>query len=227
MLELNRIITITLSVGIEAIDNDTLTEPFDSYFTSDMSPMYSSVPEVRRIVGRYVSNISDDVINQLILEYSILANNLSICAYDDTWIIFAGRWVAYNVALIILYNSESFTVASSKVFKQLGDFSVSKGGGASKDAGVGKLVSWLECEIFKYDYSVRNCTQPLSNCLGLTDPSAMPYEPKVPGLVERGYADPNKPIVGRRWKYTQRGAPSGQNNLILWGRKYKTNLGTF
>jgi len=227
ILNINSLIEIKISPGIEALDDTVMLDEFCSYFTTEMTPMCASVLDVRRLVGSFVTEIPDDVINQLILEWSIVAQDLANCTIDDKWKRYANKWVAYKVALIILYNTEEFRgTTGSKAFKQLGDFSVSKGGGSADSDGVSKMIDWLECEGFKYEYSVRECEDPLMNCLGLTDSGAMPYKPKLAQLVEKGQCDTNKPTVGRRWASDHYGAPRGNNEIQINGRKYKTNIGT-
>ena len=135
--------------------------------------------------------------------------------------------MAYRVALVVLYNTEEFRgTTSDKKFKQLGDFSISSGGGTTTGDGVSKMIDWLECEAFKYEFSVRDCVPPLMNCLGMEDQSAMPYTPKLAHLVEKGSDDYNKPTVGRRWISKFRGQPRGNNTVDFHKRRYKTNLGT-
>jgi hypothetical protein len=192
-----------------------------------MTPLYASSVDVRRLVGAFVTEIPDDVINQLILEWSVTAQDLAACDIDQTWLRYANKWVAYKVALVILYNTDDFRgAASDKDFKQLGDFSISKGGGASNSGGISKMIDWLECEAFKYEYSVRECDVPAMNCLGLTDQDAMPYRPKLAALVEKGLSDVNKPFGGRRWITDFRGAPRGNNQVLSNNKNYKTNVGT-
>lgn len=227
ILNINSLVQIELLPGIESTDAFLLLEPFCTYFTTEMSPMCASVIDVRRIVGAFVSEIPDDVINQLILEWSIIAEDLAKCELDDKWKRYANKWVAYKTALVILYNTEEFRGATSdKEFKQLGDFSVSKGGGSSGTSGASKMIEWLECEAFKYEFSIRECTDPAINCLGLTDNDALPFKPSLAQLVEKGYCDPNKLLAGRRWITDTEGEPRGNNIIILNRRSYKTNLGS-
>ena len=227
ILNINSLIQIQLLPGITALDGAEMTSEFCSYFTTEMTPMCASTLDVRRMVGAYVTEIPDDVINQLILEWSIVAQDLADCDIDAKWKRYANKWVAYRVALFILYNTEEFaSTASDKDFKQLGDFSISKGGNSSKDGGLSKMIDWLECEAFKYEYSVRECRPPAMNCLGLTDNDALPYTPKLSHLTEKGLCDVNKPINGRRWVTDVHGAPRGNNDVYINRKKYKTNLGT-
>lgn len=226
ILNINNLIQIQLLPGILAEDETEMTEELCSYFTTEMSPLYASTLDIRRLVGAFITEIPDDVINQLILEWSYIAQDIASCDIDSKWIRFANKWVAYKVALVILYNTEEFRgTTSGKEFKQLGDLSISKGEG-SKDVGISKMIDWLECEAFKYEYSVRECDNPVMNCLGLTDNDAMPYRPKLAEIVEKGKYDPNKLLAGRTWITEFEGEPRGNNEVLFNKRKYKTNLGT-
>lgn len=227
ILNINSLIQIELLPGIEATDTTQLGSKFCSYFTTEMTPMCSSTLDVRRLIGAFITEIPDDIINQLILEWSIVAQDLANCSIDDKWKRYSNKWVAYKVALVILYNTEEFRGATSdKQFKQLGDFSISKGGDKTSSEGVSKMIDWLECEAFKYEFSVRECEDPALNCLGLTDNDALPYKPKLAQLVDKGVCDINKPTVGRRWITDFQGAPRGNNQIRVHGKNYKTNLGT-
>jgi hypothetical protein len=189
-----------------------------------MSPLFGSVAGVRKIIGSYIQDISDDIINQILLEYSINAQDLGSCSIDEKWFRYAEIWVTYRAALVILYNTEAYKEAGTgKIFKQLGDFSISTGGNPTDKGGLNKLVDWLECQAFKYEIAIRYCTDPALNCEGLTDTSKIPYISKLPGLVERGKYNINKPVPGREW-YTTWGEPKGTNTLYAFGKKYKTNL---
>lgn len=227
ILNINSVIQIELLAGIESTDSTQMMDDFCSYFTTEMSPMFASAIDVRRLIGGFITEIPDDVINQLILEWSYIALDLSNCSADDKWKRYANKWVAYKVALVILYNTEEFRgVGSDKDFKQLGDFSISRGGGTTTGDGISKMIDWLECEAFKYEYSIRECTDPLMNCLGLEDKDALPYRPKLAQIVEKGEFDPNKAIGGRRWITEPEAEPRGNNEIYFNKRKYKTNLGT-
>jgi len=227
ILNINSLITVEILAGIKATDGSELLNNIFSYFTTEMTPLYSSTVAVRSIVGSFVSEISDDIINQLILKYSILAQDLGeSCSLDNKWLRYASEWVTYKVSLIALYNTDDFKSSSEgKVFKQLGDFSVSKdNGGSSGAGGLKDLIKWLECEAFKYEHAIRNCTTPSLNCEGLTNSDKIPYTPRPAFLVERGEEDLNKLVSGRRWLATN-ARPSVSSNIFLWGKKYKSNIG--
>jgi hypothetical protein len=223
-LKPNHIVSLYISTDVKATDNENLIAPFESYFTTEMCPMYTSIYEIKRMVGIYITGISDDIINQLIHMYSLVADDLATCYKDDKWQRFAGVWVALKVAFTLITNTEDFIQAGEgKVFKQLGDLSISREKAGAVDAGLSKMLSHLECELFKYEFAVRNCMPPLMDCLGLTSLAARPYVPKLAELVDKGVLDPNKPLVGRRWKSDPSGDTSGNNRIVEFGKLYGIN----
>ena len=219
----NDIVSLYLTSGVKSTDAEPLQE-IQSYFTTEMSPMYTSVYEIRRIVGLYIEDISDDIINQLIHMYSLIANDLATCSQDEKWVRFAGTWVALKVSHVLITNTEDFEKAGAgKIFKQLGDMSVSKENSVTTEAGIIKMLNHVECELYKYEHAVRTCLPPLMDCLGLSDWRARAYVPALAQLVDKGANDPNKPLVGRTWGYYDKGTLSADREVISNNRKYKTN----
>lgn len=222
----NQIISLYINSDIESVDGDKLSEDYETYFTTMMVPMYASVHDVRKAAGIHIEDISDDIINQLIHGYSITAESLARCELSAEWEIWASYYVTYRTAVVLVNNTDQFILAGEgKISKQLGDFTITKGGGASEEAGITKLLKWLECEIYKFEYAIKNCDEPLSSCLGLTDQNARKadYVPALPRLTMKGRCDPNKPVVGRRWMQMRHGDQSGNHNISHNGRKYKSN----
>jgi len=227
ILDINSLITLELFSGIKAMDGAELEENFFSYFSTEMDPLYSSCLAIRSIVGAFVEEVSDDIINQLILKYSILAEDLGMnCSLDDRWLRYASEWVTYSVSIIILHNTDEFKSASEgKIFKQLGDFSISRDNAGGNNSAIKELMEWLACEAFKYEHAIRSCSTPALNCEGLKNSKALPFEPKLAKLVEKGSEDINMLTPGRRW-ITDSSSPTGvRSNLFLWGKKYKSNIG--
>ena len=227
MLNINQTITIYISPGIESTSGDALAEGVESYFTTEMSPLCATAQDARRIAGPHIECISDDVLNQLMYQYTLTAINMTDCdTSSPEWKMWASYWVTYKTLVIAISNTPSFIqTGEGKVFKQLGDFSVSRESGGSSTSGASELLEWLECEIFKYENAIRNCGAPLLDCLGLTDStvSTRDYTPKLPELTVRGACDPNKPIVGRQWLYHSKGDTTGNARLLQFGRKYGVN----
>lgn len=226
-LSKNSIITIYISPGIQNTGGALeMKEGVESYFTTEMSPMYATVNDARKIAGPHIQDISDDVLNQVIYQYSVTAEYLAKCVIDSRWAVWAGYWVLYKTLLVTLKNTDEYlSSGQGKVFKQLGDFSVSRDAGVSGMAGINRLLNWLECETYKYEFAVKNCTDPLMDCLGMSNATARrsDYVPKLPGLVEKGACDPNKFNEGRTWKYDPNGDNSGDSRVIQFGKKYGVN----
>ena len=227
-LKPNQIISLYIGKDVESVDNEPLGQDIETYFSTEVDPLYASVLDVRKTVGAYIQDIPDTVICQLLYQFSLDAECLAQCdTLDSEWEKWAAHWVAYKTAYIALTNSDQFINAGEgKIFKQLGDFSVSRGGGGgSQDAGIGRLAEWLECEIYKYEHAIRFCTNPLTDCLGMTDAKASlrDYTPLAAELVNKGYCDPNKFAQGRRWLKDSGGDASGNLRTFYKGRKYGIN----
>jgi hypothetical protein len=220
----NNIISLYLTTGIKSLDGDSLSQKFESFFTTELYPMYSSVYEIRRIAGMYVSDISDNIINQLIHVHSIMAEDLAGFEPDSKWERFAGTWVAYKTSYVLITNTEDFIKAGEgKIFKQLGDMSVSREKASNTEAGLVKMLKYLECEIYKYEHAVRSGVNPLADCLGLSDINARAYIPKLAEIVEKGVYDVNKPFRSRKWKTYQGGSMSADQQLLQNGEVYSIN----
>jgi hypothetical protein len=152
--------------------------------------MLTTPLRVRSLAGSYIEDISDDVLNQLILKYSIEAETLAVCDTSawESWNHYASRWIEAKVAVDSIYNSPSYLgESSSKVYKKLGDFSISKDPGASSGSGPAKsFITKLECEIFKLNVSVRFCREPLLDCTAQDDSAT--YIPLPAKTVTKGQA---------------------------------------
>lgn len=161
----NQLISIVLS-GFESTDGDVL--PDVSYsFSTTFSPLYSSPNKIRAVAGSYVQGISDEMLLYLIHLYSVEANNLSICKIENfpKWNYYAGQWVTYNAALEAVMNSEIHLGSSGqKVYKKLGDFSISKDGKGTGTTPTKGMLDKLECEILKLSVAVKFCKEPLTSC---------------------------------------------------------------
>lgn len=213
-----------LSPEIKSQDGDFLSEKFESFFTTEMYPMYSSVYEIRRIAGLYIADISDNIINQLIHVHSMMAEDLASFEPNSKWERFAGTWVSYKTAYVLITNTEDFIKAGEgKVFKQLGDMSVSREKASNTDAGLVKMLKYLECEIYKYEHAIRSGLSPLMDCLGLTDMEARAYVPKLAEIVEKGAYDVNKPFPRRKWKTYPGGSMSADQQILENGKVYSVN----
>lgn len=220
----NQLVTVVLE-NVWSIDGDVIATTA-SEFSTNLSPMYSSPSRVRKIAGSYLSDISDDVLNLLILKFSLEADCLATCdtnAYNK-WEFYTEKWVSNNVALLAIYNSPVFLGESGgKTYKKLGDFSISRDSSSdSSGAGPAKsLISKLECEIFKVEVSVRFCREPLLDCEGASADASLLYDPSPAQTVVKG-GSLARPIFGRT--FAKHGnTPSWTGWLTKNNRKYLTN----
>ena len=114
----NQLITLEIR-GIKSIDGESLD--VDSFFTTEMSPMLSSITRIQQEIGSYLSGIGQDIINQLILKYSNEILEVTICDTNNAvWLLRAQNWVTLNVSIDLLYNSPLFkNETAGKVYKNL------------------------------------------------------------------------------------------------------------
>lgn len=160
----NQLISIILT-GLESTDGDLLPDVEYSISTI-FNPLYTTPNKVRAIAGSYLQDISDDTLLFLIHTFSLEAETLAVCNPENfpKWAFYAGQWVAYNVALEAVMNSELHLGSSGqKVYKKLGDFSISKDG-SKGGSSTGSIIEKLKCEILKLSVSVKFCREPLTSC---------------------------------------------------------------
>lgn len=225
-LETNEIVTINLS-GIKSTEGDDLQE-FSSYFTTEMYPMYSSATRVSQLIGSYLDGISEDIINQLILAYSYEAEVLTACdVSDNKWKFLTGNWVGLKVALDVLFNTNLYLGESGgKVYKKLGDFSISKDSSTDTGGPVKGMIDKLECEIFKLEVAVKNCMDPLISCEGMENINTLAARRQASAGVIKGQFDPNRPLFGRGF-IADAAYPAMRGFLKDYRRKKQTNRGYF
>ncbi|MDD3412440.1 MAG: hypothetical protein PHY47_00405 [Lachnospiraceae bacterium] len=222
----NQLVTIEITEVFD-ISGQSLG-PIQTSFITKLTPMYSTPLKVREVAGSYIAEISDDILNQLILKYSIEADMLSTC---DTiawpkWDFFASKWVTLKVAIDLIYNSDTYINAANnngKIYKKLGDFSISTDS-KTRDPldGVKKFLTKLECEVFKLLPSVKFCKEPLLEC----DPDLLDDIASVYGVpaqtVIKGGARAGYPVFGRM--FSQNGVhPQWTGWVQNNSRKYLTN----
>jgi hypothetical protein len=198
LLDINQIVDIMI-LQIESVDGDILDNLGLSFGTT-LDPFYSTPNRVRALVGSYLTEVPDQIILYLINSYSIEANNLAICNIGKwpKWEYYASLWVANRVALNAIINSKTYLdEAGQKVYKKLGDFSISKDG-TGDTSPLKIIVDKLECDILKLAVAVKFCKEPLIDCVkgvasnDLRNSSAMQ-------LVKKGELTPNI-LVGRTFR---------------------------
>jgi hypothetical protein len=161
----NQLVNILIN-EIESVDGEII-DLIDYSFATTFSPLYSTPNKIRAIVGSYIENISNEMLLYLIHIFSIEADMLAICKKEDSakWSYYAGLWVANNVAVESIMNSNFYVNnAGQKVYKKLGDFSISKDNTSSDSFPAHVMLEKLKCEILKFSVSVKFCKEPLTTC---------------------------------------------------------------
>lgn len=199
----NQLVTIVLS-DVYSVDNDIIVST-STDFATHLSPLLSSPFRIREIAGSYLTSISDDVLNQLILKYSLEAQAIAVCDTTeyDKWDFYAEKWVAYNSALAGIYNAPIFLGESGgKAYKKLGDFSISKDSRDGDDGGgpAKAFIKKLECEIFKIEISVRLCREPLLECDSEALEDIVTHNPSAALTVTKGESLAGRPTFGRTFR---------------------------
>jgi hypothetical protein len=215
-LENNLLIDI-LVTGIASTDGDLFGDLSHSFATT-FDPLLSTPNKVRAIAGSYVQEISDSMLLYLINTYSVEAYALAHCLSEDNedkWQYYASLWVTYSAALNAVYNSKAYAGESAnKVYKKLGDFSISKDNTKGGSGPAKGLIDKLECEIFKLSVAVRYCRDPLLECIKGSGDDL--YNPAAAQLVVKG-SNLARPAFGRTFYPTGRhpqwtGIIKGYNN---------------
>lgn len=161
----NQLVSILVN-GIESVDGD-LIESIDYSFATNFNPLYTTPNKVRALAGSYLQDISDEMLMYLIHLFSIEADMLSICKKESfsKWNYYAGLWVAYNVSVEAIMNSNLYiSNGGQKVYKKLGDFSISKDNTNKDSAPTQVMLEKLKCEILKLSVAVKFCKEPLTAC---------------------------------------------------------------
>jgi hypothetical protein len=189
----NQIVEINIS-GIESTDGDLYPDLFYSFSTT-FDPLYSTPNKIRAIAGSYLKDVSDEILLYLIHTYSVEANAISICSTVnfEKWRYFASLWVTYRAALNAIYNAEIYLGdTGQKVYKKLGDFSISKDAKKDGSSPADGLIEKLECESMKLSVAVISCKDPLIDCIK----SLINNNPLVPQLATKGQSL-HRPMFGR------------------------------
>jgi hypothetical protein len=127
----NNIIYVQLSESIEAIDDSSFGEDKTFYFTTSYVPLYVGIRRIRLDLGPLIANIADDTINFAIFQASINADShLFIPTITNvTYLNFAKtEYVVCLAELTLVRALMGDGDISQKMYKSLGDLSVSRGG---------------------------------------------------------------------------------------------------
>lgn len=192
---INQYVTLTFN-GIKSVDGDTLNT-LSTGFSTTLKPMRASVIQVRQLAAAYLEEITDDIINLLILKYSIEAEITALC---DTsaflkWDYYASKWIVYKVVVDCILNSPNYiSETKGKIYKKLGDFAYSTTIDGNSAGPVGSYIKKMECEAFKLMTSIRNCREPSLDC---TSSLVDTYTPSPAQTMIKGESNPGRPSFGR------------------------------
>jgi len=120
----NKEVHIIVDAGLEGANTNALQSDYESIFTTVFYPMYSSALLVKMTGGALLDSMKEDPINRLILEHSIIMQNLWYETIDDCdipW--FITRYVTCKVAYEILSGNIQHYIGTA-ISKRLGDFEI-------------------------------------------------------------------------------------------------------
>lgn len=197
----NNLVEITLDSSIASTSGTTLGSDFVSRFTTEYSPLWSSVRKVRLEAGGLIGNIADDTINLAILEASLEADVISFAGSKNAKLYQHARreYVTCRAGQILASN----ILASGGILKSklLSDFRVDY-----DTAGLLELLDRLGGKCHKWESQVMSG--------GETRHSRRPR-----GVV-KGELDPDRPMIGRLWTSHRNGEkPIGNRKVLPAGRR--------
>jgi hypothetical protein len=127
----NNIVYIELSNLIKALDGSSLGEDKTYYFTTTYNPLYIGVRRIRLDLGPLISNVSDDTINFAVFEASLsvdanqfVANIINVNYYNFARMEYVTCLAELTLVRALMGDGD----LSQKMYKSLGDLSVSRGG---------------------------------------------------------------------------------------------------
>jgi hypothetical protein len=131
----NNIIIVTLDKDIANTNGTTLGSNYISYFSTTYTPLYSSLRKVQLDLGPILSDIPEESIMLAILEASIYAEAITfrVNVSNQKFFHHARReFVTCAAEEKLIGAILSGSAISDKMYKKLGDLSVSRGGGKSR-----------------------------------------------------------------------------------------------
>jgi hypothetical protein len=197
----NNLVEIILDDSIASTGGTVLGSDFVSRFTTEYSPLCSSVRKIRLEAGGLLGNIQDDTINLAILEASLEADTISFAGIQNAKV--------YNHA-----KREYVTCRASQMLAS----NILASGGILKS----KLLS-----DFRVDYD----TQGLLELLDRLGSKCKKWESQVmsggqtryssrPRGVVKGELDPDRPLIGRLWtSHRSSEKPIGNRRVLPAGKR--------
>lgn len=204
----NQLITLTLDSSISDTSGTSLEEDDVILFTTQYSPLYSSVRKVKLEAGGLLGNIPDDTVNLSILEASIEADVLSFnktLINSDLYTHAKREYVTSNAAIVLAQN----VLANGGILKSkfLADFKV------EYDTGI--LSSLL-------DRLHANAKRWLDQIMS----GGGARKIRNPQGVVKGEYDPDRPQTGKMWEGIRTGeTPIGNTKKLPYGsRRWRTTF---
>lgn len=196
----NNLVEIEIDTSVASTEGATLAADYSMYFTTEYTPLYSSVRKVRLDAGGMMGEVSDDTINLAILEASLEADVLTFSNQFNTEIYQHARreYVTCKAAQVIAVNilSNGGLLKS----KALSDFRVDY----DTDA-VMSLLDDMKDKCKKWAAQVQS--------------GGRAREMRDPQFFVKGELDPDRPLVGRTWDTGLREKPVGNSRYRPAGRR--------
>jgi hypothetical protein len=170
---------VTLSLADVTATDTTVLQQYVLVFATVLSPAYTTVQQIRALLGPFADLITDVAIASLILEYSLEADILAINGFNNAALgaLAKKKWVQCKVALDLLMANMLDSQGKSK---RLADFEVAYTG-----------VSPREKEAFYKKF--QDCIDRWEEILRTGGRGVQPQ------MTIKGLNDPDRPEVGRLW----------------------------
>jgi len=131
----NNEITVTISEDVEDYEGNALGDNYQFMFTTPYRPLYCTIKKIRAVIGPFIRDINDDVINRNIYLNSVEAYNVANTIYNQTsWddmdspTFAAKMYVCCKTQYDLLY-AKLLDISSTGggQMKRLGDFTLQDG----------------------------------------------------------------------------------------------------
>lgn len=187
-LKTNTMIVIELDSTIASVDENTLGEDIQLYFTTVYDPLYASPDLVRLEVGSWINYLPDDSIALMIHWASKEAEFIQGPRQESYGNIKLARtkFVIFDTALRCAMQMANLEAgASNGGKKQLGDLLIQKGETITQPSG--SILDYLRQQRREWERVV--------NAGG----NIVPGQGFAPTTAEKGLYDPNRRLQGRLW----------------------------
>ena len=214
-LYVNNIVIITLDQDIADTSGNTLGSDYVTYFSTEYTPIYTSMRRIRLDLGSLVADVNDETIMFAILEASIFTDGISFTntISDATYYDLARReFTTCKAELILVKGISSDGQFTDRMSKQLGDLKVYRAGG--REAIDGLIDDLLACMEY-WKIAVQ------------TGGEITPDASLKPTYAVKGKYSEDAIVVGRQWEPTNglgyyRPAANTKVNTYSSRKKLKT-----